>query len=304
MATASRPYGFFGKPLLASDVISVQVFPPSVERNNPLAEGAVGLSPPERYSQPLRRKSHIAANMISGLSGSIFTSVQPVERFAPFRTCCHFLPPSVVLYKPRSGESLHNAPGTATNTVSLFLGSMAIRATRSEFSRPARDHVSPPSVDLYIPSPMDTLLRVHDSPVPTQTFFEFFGSSAMAPIDCTGCSSNTDRYRVPLSSDFQTPPLAAPTKSVILPDGSRVPATAEMRPLIVAEPMLRAPRPEMVAELNGASSPQQEITERSRNESDARTPRTPKALRAKCKATFVVFCESFRSSHALSRRAC
>src|SRR5437867_3534547 len=27
---------------------------------------------------------------------------------------------------------------------------------------------------------MDTLLRVHDSPVPTQTFFEFFGSSAMA----------------------------------------------------------------------------------------------------------------------------
>src|SRR4029453_12133498 len=161
---------------------------------------------------------------------------------------------------------------------------------------------------------MDTLLRVHDSPVPTQTFFEFFGSSAMAPIDCADCSSNTGRYRVPLSSDFQTPPLAAPTNSVILPDGSRVPASAEMRPLIVAEPMLRAPRPEMVADLNGASSAQQEIMQRSRNESDARTPRTPKAPRAKCKETFVPFCESspqdesvrpadFRSAHAPSRRS-
>src|SRR5581483_9693516 len=113
-----------------------------------------------------------------------------------------------------------------------------------------------------MPSPMETLLRVHDSPVPTQTFLEFFGSRAMAPIDCTDCSSNTGRYRVPLSSDFQTPPLAAPTKKVILPEGSRFPAMAEMRPLIVAEPMLRAPRPEMVAELNGASSEEQRIAQR------------------------------------------
>src|SRR5881296_4425757 len=104
-----------------------------------------------------------------------------------------------------------------------------------------------------MPSPIETLLRVHDSPVPTQTFFEFFGSSATAPIDCTGCSSNIGRNRVPLSSDFQTPPLAAPTKSVILPDGSRVPAMAEMRPLIAAEPILRAPRPEIVAEVKGVS---------------------------------------------------
>src|SRR5215469_2804392 len=101
---------------------------------------------------------------------------------------------------------------------------------------------------------MDTLLRVHDSPVPTHTFFEFFGSKAMAPIDCTGCSSNTGRYRVPLSSDFQTPPLAEPTNSVILPDGSRAPAMHEMRPLIAADPMLRAPRPEIVAELYGTSA--------------------------------------------------
>src|SRR5437867_4532737 len=148
IAIASRPYGFFGKPLFASGVISVQVFPPSVERNNPLAEGAAGLSPPERYSQPLRRKSHIVANIISGFVGSIARSVQPVERFAPLRTCCHVLPPSVVLYRPRYGESLHKGPGTAANTISLFVGLTLIFAMRSDFSRPARVHVSPPSVDL------------------------------------------------------------------------------------------------------------------------------------------------------------
>src|SRR6266567_7779285 len=97
MATARRPYGFFGKPVLASAVISVQVLPPSVERNNPLPDGAVGLSPPERYSQPLRRKSHIAANMISGFVESIATSVQPVERFGPLRIWLQVLPPSVDL---------------------------------------------------------------------------------------------------------------------------------------------------------------------------------------------------------------
>src|SRR5437762_10824450 len=97
MATAIRPYGFFAKPLLPSVVISVHVVPPSVERNNPLAEGAVGLSPPERYSQPFRRKSHIAANMTSGFAGSIATSVQPVERFGPLSPWFHVSPPSAAL---------------------------------------------------------------------------------------------------------------------------------------------------------------------------------------------------------------
>jgi hypothetical protein len=48
---------------------------------------------------------------------------------------------------------------------------------------------------------------------------------------------------VPPSSLRQTPPLAAPTKILILPFGSRFAAIAEMRPLIAAEPILRAPRP-------------------------------------------------------------
>src|SRR5437588_8010017 len=110
-----------------------------------------------------------------------------------------------------------------------------------------------------MPSPIETLLRVQDSPVPTQTFFALPGSIAIAPMDCADCSSKTGRYRVPPSSDFQTPPLAAPTNNVIFPEGSFVPAIAEMRPLIAAEPILRAPRPEMVAELSGASSACAEI---------------------------------------------
>src|SRR4029434_9169231 len=113
IATARRPYGFFGKPLLASGVISVQVLPPSVERNRRLAGGALGRSRPERDSQPLRRKSHMHASITSGLAGSIAIDVQPVERFAPFKICFHVLPPSSVLYSPRSEESLHNGPGTA-----------------------------------------------------------------------------------------------------------------------------------------------------------------------------------------------
>src|SRR6266480_7857419 len=99
--------------------------------------------------------------------------------------------------------------------------------------------VSPPSIDLYTPSPSETLLRVHASPVPTQITFGFFGSIVTAPIDWTGCLSNTGLKVVPPFNDFQTPPLAAPTKIV-----SRCPcctaSTAAMRPLMVAEPMLRA----------------------------------------------------------------
>src|SRR4029077_13969806 len=110
---ARRPYGFCGKPLLLSGVISLQVAPPSVERKRPLADGAFGPSPPERNVQPLRRKSHIAASTTFGLPGSIATVEQPVDRFPPFRIWFQVLPPSVVLYRPRSDESLHNAPGTA-----------------------------------------------------------------------------------------------------------------------------------------------------------------------------------------------
>ena len=59
---------------------------------------------------------------------------------------------------------------------------------------------------------------------------------------------------MPPSADFHTPPDAAPTSSVVLPSASTRPAMAEIRPLMAAEPMLRAPSPEMVAEFHGVAA--------------------------------------------------
>src|SRR6266508_4059429 len=112
-----------------------------------------------------------------------------------------------------------------------------------------------------MPSPTETELRIQDSPVPTQTVFGLEGSIVTAPMDWTGCLSKTGLNRVPPSSDFQTPPLAAPTKTVVLPSTLRA-ATAATRPLMTAEPMLRAERPERTPEsktgpraLGGTGSP-------------------------------------------------
>src|SRR6266403_2075879 len=96
---------------------------------------------------------------------------------------------------------------------------------------------------------METLLRVQDSPVPTQTVFGFDGSIATAPMDCTLSRSNTDLYVVPPLTDFHTPPLAAPTKTVMRPSFSTA-SSAAIRPLMVAEPMLRAGNPDTVAASN------------------------------------------------------
>src|ERR1700730_3796423 len=94
---------------------------------------------------------------------------------------------------------------------------------------------------------METLLRVQDSPLPAQIVLGDFGSIAMAPIDCAVCLSNMGLKVVPPFTDFHTPPLAAPTYTVIRPF-SLTAVSAAMRPLIVAEPMFRAPRPEMQSE--------------------------------------------------------
>src|SRR3569623_3055664 len=102
-----------------------------------------------------------------------------------------------------------------------------------------------------MPSPTETLLRVQLSPVPTQMFFALLGSLAIAPIDCTACLSNTGLNVVPPSSLRHTPPDAAPTKIVVLPP-SLTAATDAMRPLIAADPMLRAPSPAIVPDSNTA----------------------------------------------------
>src|ERR1700730_5944562 len=94
---------------------------------------------------------------------------------------------------------------------------------------------------------METLLRVQDSTVPAQIASVEFGWIARAPMDCAVCLSNVGLKVVPPLTNFHPPPLAAPTYTVIRPF-SLTAVSAAMRPLIVAEPMFRAPRPEMESE--------------------------------------------------------
>src|SRR5207302_8480637 len=112
MATSMRPYGLGPMPL----VTSLHVFPPSALLRSALPRVASAPSPPERNVHPLRRKSHRAANRTSGSPGSIETLEHPVERFGPRRICDHVFPPSSVLKRPRSAESLHSFPGTQAYT--------------------------------------------------------------------------------------------------------------------------------------------------------------------------------------------
>src|ERR1700684_4173041 len=98
-ASAIRPQGFAGRPLLLVSFISVQWSPPSVDSNSPLP------GPPARKAR----------------------------------------------------------------TLLLSWGSMRILAMCSESFKPMLVQFSPPSVDLYMPSPIETLFLVQASPEPTQT---------------------------------------------------------------------------------------------------------------------------------------
>src|ERR1035441_790320 len=98
-----------------------------------------------------------------------------------------------------------------------------------------------------MPSPIETLFRTQLSPVPAQTTFGFLGSMATAPIDCTPALSNTGLKVLPPFTDFHTPPPpdAGPTVSR---QAWLTASAAARRPLISAEPILRAGRPETVPE--------------------------------------------------------
>src|SRR5580700_7004992 len=103
-----------------------------------------------------------------------------------------------------------------------------------------------------MPFPIETLLRVHDSPVPAHIVFGASGSMASAPMDCTASLSKTGLNVVPPFDDFHTPPLAEPTYTVSRPS-SFTAAIADTRPLIAADPMFRAPSPEIESESNFTS---------------------------------------------------
>ena len=232
----------------------------------------------------MRRKSHIAASTTSGVRGvsqrrCIELKVRSFEDLVPrFAAVSGFVETAIGRIAPHEPDS-----GWA-KTVSRLLFGLTANSCRRACIFPIRNasmfHHRRLTCKSRCQSKRCCVSTIHQ--FRPKCFSNFLGRARSHRSIFTGRSSNTGWYRVPLSSDFQTPPLAAPTKSVILPDGSRVPAIAEIRPLIVAEPMLRAPRPEMVAELNGASSAPQEIMQRSSNESDARTRQKVSRTKGAC----------------------
>ena len=77
--------------------------------------------------------------------------------------------------------------------------------------RPMCCHVLPPSVDLYTPSPKETLLRTFDSPVPTQTTSGVPGARAMSPIEIVPWRSKIGFHVTPPFVVFHNPPEAVAT---------------------------------------------------------------------------------------------
>src|SRR5213078_4633286 len=163
------------------------------------------------------------------------TSLTPVSSLI-FSTCDQVLPPSAVLYTPRSGFAPHKCPSAATYTTAGFFGWITIRPMCRVASSPIFFQVFPPSRDLYAPSPQEELWRLFGSPVPTHTIE---GSDiAIAPSDPS--LSNIGSHVVPLLVVFQTPPEAVPTYTMF--GLLSTTAKSSMRPPMVAGPISRNSR--------------------------------------------------------------
>src|SRR5262245_55598596 len=111
----------------------------------------------------------------------------------------------------------------------------------SELSRPTRVNVSPPSVDLYTPSPYVALRGFEFSPVPSQTMSEFFGSITTQHMLNEPPLSNTECHVLPRLSLFQSPPTADATKYLVGLFGST--STSATRPVLSVGPSPRSSRP-------------------------------------------------------------
>ena len=99
---------------------------------------------------------------------------------------------------------------TATKTTFGLRGSTATLPMCCVSARPMCVQLLPASVDLYMPLPKPTESRSDDSPLPTYTTSGLDGATAIAPIEATGCPSNTGIHVRPAFTVFQTPPLTAP----------------------------------------------------------------------------------------------
>src|SRR5487761_97371 len=122
--------------------------------------------PPLENVQCSRDICHIPAYSTFGLDGSIAMLIAPVSSLT-YRIFFQVRPPSVVLNIPRSGLGANTWPSAATYTTSGLMGSTRIQLMMWVPPSPMCVQVFPPSVDLYIPSPVRTVLRGAESPVPT-----------------------------------------------------------------------------------------------------------------------------------------
>ena len=112
-----------------------------------------------------RSARHMAAYRIRGLFASIERSTAPVLSLMK-RTFSQFSPPSLERKIPRSGLGPKGWPNTAAYTRSVSFGCTRTRAICPASGRPMCVHVRPASVDLYAPTPTDTLPRMQAEPVP------------------------------------------------------------------------------------------------------------------------------------------
>src|SRR5262245_52115056 len=202
-ATSSpmRPSTPSGKPLPSS---FVHVLPASA-----VFQIAVP-GPPPLKPQEVRRRWYDAAYRVFVSTGSITMSVKPVSSSMNL-TLAQVLPPSVVLYIPRSLFGPNRRPSAATYTVLASFGSTTMRAMVCVSFNPTLVNVLPPSVDLLIPSPKLELWRLFGSPVPTQTMFGSDWQTARSPIEDVEEVSKIGSQVVPLLTVFHTPPVAHPT---------------------------------------------------------------------------------------------
>src|SRR5512143_3421804 len=186
------------------------------------------LGPPLNIAHVCITTCHAPANKTFGLRTSIVSPEHPVFS-STNSTCFHVLPPSVVRNTPRSCCGPVARPSAQTKTMFGLVGCTTMRWMRPVSARPMLIHVVPESLDLYTPSPCRSASRMaHASPVPAQTIDGLDGATASAPIACTRMLSKTGRNVAPLSTDFHTPPEAAPKYQTRASPGT--PEIAEMRP--------------------------------------------------------------------------
>src|SRR3954451_21922798 len=93
----------------------VQLTTPSVLRKIPPTSPPPVASGPATNDHGVRRRAYSAAYTVSGFDGSMTTSPAPVLSASAWSTHFQVLPPSDVLYSPRSAVGVHKSPAAAAN---------------------------------------------------------------------------------------------------------------------------------------------------------------------------------------------